>query len=404
MDGSRGRATRLTLGDLAVTLGVSKTTVSNAFNRPDQLSEELRTRILEAASAAGYAGPDPVARMLRTGRAGSLGLILPESLPFSLDDTATIALLRGIADACEERRLGLLIVPGGRDAQDTRQISDVAVDGFIAYSLPRGAAVLDAAIRRGVPVVVVDQPRLPGVTTVSVDDRGGARDAARHLVELGHRRLAIVALPFHPDGYTGPASAARIADARFDVAAARHAGYVDALVEAGIAPDGVPVYECAHSDEDLGTQAGRALLEGPDAPSAILAMSDRFALGVLAAARAIGRDVPRDLSVVGFNDIEAAAHARPALTTVRQPLRLKGYAAARLILDAPTYGTAAARGSAPASATAGTADGAETEGGSGPRAAGGTGRSDGEAPDEFDLPVELVIRRSTAAPRRTSRT
>jgi DNA-binding LacI/PurR family transcriptional regulator len=365
-----GATSRLTLGDLAASLGVSKTTVSNAFSRPDQLSADLRARILDAAFTAGYAGPDPVARMLRTRRAGSLGLILPESLPFSLDDTATTALLRGIADACEERRLGLLIVPGGRDAQDTRQIPDVAVDGFVAYSLPHGSAVLEAAIRRDIPVVVVDQPRLPGVTTVTVDDHGGARDAARHLVELGHRRIAIVALPFHPDGYTGPAAEARIAGARFDVAAARQAGYLEALAEVGIAPDDVPVYECAHSDEDLGAEAGRHLLAGPGRPTAILAMSDRLALGVLAAARGARIDVPRDLSVVGFNDTEAAAHARPALTTVRQPLRLKGYAAARLILDAP------------------------------PTAGGGAGAADADraSADELDLPVELVVRRSTSAP------
>jgi DNA-binding LacI/PurR family transcriptional regulator len=391
----------LTLGDLAASLGVSKTTVSNAFSRPDQLSADLRARILEAAYTAGYAGPDPVARMLRTRRAGSLGLILPESLPFSLDDPTTTALLRGIADACDERRLGLLIVPGGRDAQDTRSISDVAVDGFIAYSLPHGAAVLDAAIRRDVPLVIVDQPRMPGVTTVSVDDRGGARDAARHLAGLGHRRIAIVALPFHPDGYTGPANETRIADARFDVAASRLAGYRDALSEAGIDPDAVPVFECAHSDEDLGAEAGRHFLGGaaradapvvrgdapvvrgdadetdrPARPTAILAMSDRLAIGVMSAAREARIDVPRALSVVGFNDTEAAARARPALTTVRQPLRLKGYAAARLILDAP-----AGSGAAAPDAAAG-----------GGAASGG----DSAAAVEFDLPVELVIRRSTA--------
>ena len=397
-----GPRSRLTLGDLAASLGVSKTTVSNAFSRPDQLSADLRARILEAAYAAGYAGPDPVARMLRTRRAGSLGLILPESLPFSLDDPTTTALLRGIADACDERRLGLLIVPGGRDAQDTRSISDVAVDGFIAYSLPRDAAALDAAIRRDVPLVIVDQPRMPGVTTVSVDDRGGAREAARHLAGLGHRRIAIVALPFHPDGYTGPATEARIEEARFDVASSRLAGYRDALAEAGIDPDGIPVFECAHSDEDLGAEAGRHFLGGagradapdgrdgsaqrdgsdrrggsgrrvgadridrPDRPTAILAMSDRFALGVLSAAREARIDVPRDLSVVGFNDTEAAARARPALTTVRQPLRLKGYAAARLLLDSPA---------------------AESQ----PGIAAGEARS----PD-VELPVELVERRSTA--------
>ena len=379
-----GSRSRLTLGDLAASLGVSKTTVSNAFSRPDQLSADLRARILEAAYAAGYAGPDPVARMLRTRRAGSLGLILPESLPFSLDDPTTTALLRGIADACDERRLGLLIVPGGRDAQDTRSISDVAVDGFIAYSLPHGAAVLDAAIRRDVPLVIVDQPRMPGVTTVSVDDRGGARDAARHLAGLGHRRIAIVALPFHPDGYTGPANEARIEEARFDVAASRLAGYRDAFAEAGIDPHGIPVFECTHSDEDLGAEAGRYFLDRPDRPTAILAMSDPFALGVLSAAREARIDVPRDLSVVGFNDTEAAARARPALTTVRQPLRLKGYAAARLILDAPAGGGgAAARGAAPG----GGADAPDAM------------AESGAAADELDLPVELVVRRSTAAPR-----
>ena len=381
-----GSGTRLTLGDLAASLGVSKTTVSNAFSRPDQLSADLRTRILDAAYAAGYAGPDPVARMLRTRRAGSLGLILPESLPFSLDDATSTALLRGIADACEERRLGLLIVPGGRDAQDTRTISDVAVDGFVAYSLPRGAAVLDAAIRRGVPIVVVDQPRLPGVTTVTVDDRGGAREAARHLVALGHRRVAVVSLPFHPDGFTGLATGPRIAEARFDVAAARLAGYLDALVEAGIAPDDVPVYECAHSDEGLGAEAGRHLLARPDRATAVLAMSDRLAVGVLAAAHESRMDVPRELSVVGFDDLEAAARARPALTTVRQPLRLKGYAAARLILDAP-----------PKSAV--------DEAAAGTNAAGdGVAPVDRTTSDELDLPVELVIRRSTAAPARGRRT
>jgi DNA-binding LacI/PurR family transcriptional regulator len=363
----KGRGDRLTLGDLAASLGVSKTTVSNAFSRPDQLSPGLRARILDAARAAGYGGPDPVARMLRTRRAGAIGLILPESLPFSLDDPTTSALVRGIADACEERRLGLLVVAGALHAEDPRAISDVAVDGFIAYSLPRGAGTLETARRRGVPVVVVDQPHLPGVSTVSVDDRGGARAAARHLVALGHRRIGVVSLSFHADGYTGPASASRISDAAFDVTAARLEGYRDALGEAGIDPAGVQVYECAHSDEALGTRAGRSLIETLGGMTAVLAMSDRLAIGVIAAARASGRVVPRDLSVVGFDDVEAAARGRPALTTVRQPLRLKGYAAARLMLDAPRDGATVER-PAPLDRT---------------------------GSDELDLPVDLVVRRST---------
>lgn len=368
---------RYTLEDLAKALGVSKTTASNAFSRPDQLSPDLRERILEAARAAGYAGPDPVARMLRTGRAGALGLILPESLPFALDDPTTAALIRGIADACEERRLGLLVIPGATRALEPRAITDVAVDGFIAYSLPRDTPALQQVLSRRVPVVVVDEPRIPGVATISVDDRAGARMAADLLVGLGHRRFGIVASAFRPDGYTGRGDEARISDSAFDVATSRIQGYRAALAKVALSDAEVPLYECAHSDEELGRQAGRDLLARAEPPTAILAMSDRLALGVLAAARELRIDVPTELSVTGFDDIPGAATSRPSLTTIRQPLRLKGYAAARLLLDAPS-GSHLDPG-APANLA---------------RDPGAGGRITGS--DELDLPVELVARRSTA--------
>jgi DNA-binding LacI/PurR family transcriptional regulator len=357
---------RLRLEDLARLLGVSRTTVSNAFSRPDQLSGELRGRVLDAARRAGYAGPDPVARMLRTGRAGAIGLVLPEPLPFALDDPTTSALVRGIADACEERRLGLLIVPAALRTTDPRTITEVAVDGFIAYSLPRDAAVLEMLLARSARLVVVDEPRLPGVATISVDDHGGAREAARHVAGLGHRRFAILALPLVADGYTGLASPARIAAGTYDVTEQRLQGYRAGLADAGVDPDGVPVFECAHSDEELGRNAVRAFLESDTPPTAVLAMSDRLALGALAAARDLRVPVPGRLSVVGFDDIDGAARSRPSLTTVRQPLRLKGYAAARLLLDSPQV-----------------------------RRTGRTTATPGPAPDALDLPVELMIRRST---------
>ena len=364
--GPRARPGHLRLADLARALGVSRTTVSNAFSRPDQLSAALRNRILQAAHEIGYAGPDPVARMLRTGRAGTLGLILPESLPFTLDDAPASAIVRGIADACEERRLGLLIVAGAMQSSDPRAISDVAVDGFVLYSLPRTAPALAPLLARGAPLVVVDQPSLPGVPCVAIDDALGAREAARHLLDLGHRRIGVVSLPFHPDGYLGPADAERRSSSAFDVTARRLAGYGAALTAAGLDEAALPVFECPHSDEELGRRAGRHLLALSPAPTAILAMTDRLAFGVLAAARELHVDVPARLSVVGFDDVDAAARSRPALTTVRQPLRLKGYAAARLLLDAPGAEEPPAR-----------AEGAVE-------------------PAAVDLPVELVTRRSTA--------
>ncbi len=353
---------QLTIRDLAERLGVSKTTVSNAFSRPDQLSAGLRSRVLEAAREAGYAGPDAMARMLRTRRAGAIGVILPESLPFALEDPVAGELFKGIADACEERRLGLLVVPGGIHAADPSTVGQVAVDGFIAYALPRGSRRLEAALARSVPTVVVDEPRLPDVATVAVDNQGGARDLAAHLLGLGHRRFGIIALRFQGDGYTGPCSLERAESSIFESAAARLAGYVGALAEAGVDAAAVPIFECAHSDEAHGAQAASFLFGLPDRPTAILAMTDRLAIGAMGAARSAGLRVPADLSVTGFDDIAAAAHARPALTTVHQELRLKGYAAARLLLDPPRDG-------APAIAT--------------PRS------------DELSLPVEMVARRST---------
>ena len=321
--------------------------------------------MLEAARAAGYAGPDPLARMLMTRRAGAIGLILPESLPFALDDPVASELIRGIADACEERRLGLLVVPGGIHAADPRMITDVAVDGFVAYSLPRGSSRLQAALGRGVPLVVVDQPRLAGVATVVLDDAGArARPPASALAgpsPVRHRDPAVPSRRLH-----GPGDPARLASSAFDVTAARFAGYAGALAEAGVAIEGVPFFECAHGDEALGAAAAGHFFALADRPTAVLAMSDRLAIGVMAAARAAGLAVPGDVSVTGFDDIAAAARARPALTTVRQELRLKGYAAARLLLDAPVEVTKT--------------DGAPV------------------GDEDLGLPFELVVRRSTAAP------
>ena len=328
---------RATLRDIAKDLGVSKTTVSNAFSRPDQLSAELRARVLSGAREAGYHGPDPVARMLRTRRAGALGLVFPESLTYAFEDPTAVELLRGVADACEERGMALLIVPRGRrateDTAEQRAAHGAVVDGFLAYSLPRGSVLLQHVLERRLPVVLIDQPRLEGLRTVGIDDRGGAAEAGRHLLNLGHRLFGIVTLPGHPEASGGPMDAARIVGSLYDVTASRMAGYRDALGDAGIELDQVPVYEGGRNDDNSGRSAGQYLLSLSPRPSAILAMGDRLALGVLDIARELGLKIPRDLSIVGFDGIPATDRSRPALTTIRQPLHLKGYVAARLLLD-----------------------------------------------------------------------
>lgn len=326
---------RVTLQTIADLLKVSRMTVSNAYNRPDQLSPELRRRILEAAERLGYPGPDPAGRLLRRGRSGVTGLIFTENLSYAFTDPVSVLFLAGVAQACEQHGHGLLLLPSGADPQAVRQ---AVVDAFLVYSLSTGSAVVDAVLARRLPTVIVDEPRLEGVPFVGIDDRGGARAAADHLVGLGHRRLAVVADRLRPDGHSGPVTPRREAAATFDVARRRLAGYREACAAAGIAWGDVPVEECASNVPEDGADAAARLLGSEDPPTAVLAASDQLAVGVLRYAAGHGIRVPERLSVVGFDDSPAAAAATPPLTTVRQPIPEKGRTAGRLLLDPSAAG------------------------------------------------------------------
>jgi DNA-binding LacI/PurR family transcriptional regulator len=319
---------RVTLKRIAEEVGVSPMTVSNAYNRPDQLSPALRERILETARRLGYPGPDPLARGLRRGRAGAIGLISDTPLSYAFDDPAAAAVLAGVTAAAEEEGLGLLLVPAGGPAP----LSSAVVDGIVVYSVAQGDPLLTLAVDRRLPAVVVDQPRGTGLPVVGIDDEGAAALAARHLTDLGHRRVAVVAFALSPDGRTGPADLMRRRNALYAVTRARLAGYAAALESAGVAWTDVPVHECAGSVRAAGRVAAERLLAAPDPPTAVLATSDQLALGVLEAAAAAGVGVPGALSVVGFDDVPGAAAA--GLTTIAQDHHAKGRAAAEVLLAA----------------------------------------------------------------------
>ena len=319
---------RVTLKHIARQVGVSPMTVSNAFNRPDQLSPALRERILESARQLGYPGPDPLARGLRRGRAGAIGLISDTNLSYAFDDPAASAVIAGLCAAAEDEDLGLLLVPHDGPAP----LSGAVIDGMVVYSVARGDALLGLVIARRLPAVVIDQPTGTSLPTVGIADEAAALAAARHLTALGHRRFAVVAFGLAPEGPRGPADLARRRDALYDVSRARLAGYATALTEAGIEWANVTVHECAGSDRAAGRAAAAGLLAAGAAPTAILATSDVLALGVLDAAAAAGIRVPGELSVVGFDDVPAATDAR--LTTIRQDHHAKGRLAGELLLAA----------------------------------------------------------------------
>jgi DNA-binding LacI/PurR family transcriptional regulator len=325
-----------TLQTIADAMGVSRTTVSNAYNRPDQLTAELRERILAVADEHGYAGPNPSARSLRTGKTGAVGVLFTGSLAYSLSEPTAVAFLRGMAAASEDADLGLLLLPARRDGSvDAAAIRSAVVDGFVIYSVPRDHPALKMVLDRRLPTVIVDEPDPGGEHAyIGIDDRTGARMAAQHLLDLGHRNITVVVGSIRNDRSSGWVDETRRRAANKEIITGRFAGYEDAMTEAGIDWDGMAIYEAGENTPDAARAAAAVILDRDPQPTAILATSDQLAIGVLIEAAALGIGVPDQLSVVGFDDIPRASASNPGLSTVRQPLFEKGRVAVRLLSNA----------------------------------------------------------------------
>ncbi|MGQ0718187.1 MAG: LacI family DNA-binding transcriptional regulator [Pseudonocardiales bacterium] len=323
-----------TLAALAAELGVSRTTVSNAYNRPDQLSPQLRKRVLDTARRLGYPGPDPVARSLRTRQAGAVGLLLTEALSTAFRDPAAIKFLEGLATVCEDAGQGLLLIPASPEADERATAATVyraGVDGFVVYSVPDDDPNLAAVLQRPLPTVVCDQPQVEGVDQVGIDDRAAVGRLGRHLIGLGHRRIGVVCMRLGRDRHDGLADVRRQRAAGFHVQRARLAGLADAFGEVLVAWGAVAVVERFDHTTASGASATRELLDRDCGLTAIVCTSDVLALGALTEIRRRGLRVPEDLSVTGFDGVPEAEQA--GLTTVSAPALEKGRMAGRLLLD-----------------------------------------------------------------------
>ena len=321
---------------VAEELGVSSMTISNAYNHPERVSESLREQIFETAERLGYAGPDPVARSLRRQKTNLAGVLYSNPLSYAFDDAAQVLFLKGVAAATEEAGMGLVLVPGSVGSSPDERASavmDAAVDGFVIYSIADDDPLVEAAQRRRLPTVIADQPFLEDVPFVGIDNESAAREVARHLVDLGHEKFGVVSFSIAAaDRAPGIADSRRQRSATLRVTRARLAGYEAVLEAAGLPWKEVPVYECFGSSKALGREAADALLSQDPSLTAILALSDQLALGVIEAAKERGLSVPEDLSVAGFDDVPEAATSRPPLTTVHQDHTKKGELAGRLLV------------------------------------------------------------------------
>jgi LacI family transcriptional regulator len=301
-----------TIVEVARRARVSPTTVSHVVNGTRFVSREARGRVELAIDALGYR-PNALARSLRCGRSHTLGLVLPDSgNPFFAEMGRAVE-----QDAFEAGYSVILCNTENDRAKERHYLGVLArkqVDGIVLVAAEERGEALRGLLRSRMPVVATDRER-PGLAldlVVADHEQGGAL-ATRHLLALGHRRIACIAGP------PGLSPSDR-----------RVAGYRRAMEEAGAEP---PLVHHGDFHAASGSAAGRALLALARPPTAVFACNDLMALGVLRAAAERGRQVPADLAVVGYDDIELAPFVTPALSTVAQPMREMGREVVKLLVN-----------------------------------------------------------------------
>ena len=319
-----------TLDDVAKKAGVSRGTVSNVFNRPDAVRTALRERVEEAARLLGYGGPDPKGRLLKEGKFNAIGFMPPGA--YAIADVVRSPygreLLLGAAQACDAAGATLSLV-NGTDETRTASIREALVDGFILGNVI-DIELVASAKRRRLPFVILESDAGPEINSIRIDGRSGAIAAARHLLDLGHRRFAILSIRraagapiVHMPGESG-----RDLMTGFALDHERLAGFRDALAEAGLSIDDMPIIETTPGDPD----AGAAVFDNCPEATAIMTMSDWQAITVLDEAVRRGIDVPGHVSVLGFDGTAEAARTSPPLTTVAHDIAGKARLAAEMVL------------------------------------------------------------------------
>ncbi|MCH4562450.1 MULTISPECIES: LacI family DNA-binding transcriptional regulator [Halomonas] len=332
---------RTTLKDLARELGVSTATISNAFNRPDQLSPALRERILGEAKRLGYRGPDAKARSLRTGRSRIIAVVLAESLTYSINDPVASELLSGIAEVLDAHGHTLLLLSGRQHVSQVPGSASIA-DGFIAYGLMPPSLMVSADLPAQRPLVAIDFSPA-GYPTVHIDNEPASYMIARYALRTPARRPALVSLRLTAEPCNGRITEEHtLLPPESSITRSRLAGFHRALEERGFTPSDAPMWNIEENTFEVCAPVLEEILDLPDdeRPDLLLCMSDRIALTALTLAEQRGLRIPEDLRLTGFDGIAEGQYRAPRLTTVRQDSVEKGRIAARMILGlAPSEST-----------------------------------------------------------------
>jgi LacI family transcriptional regulator len=299
---------RVTIRDVAAQAGVSVATVSKVINGRYGVAAATNARVQEVIEQLGYEA-SLVAQSLRNHRTNVIGILVADIEPFSAE------LLKGAAEAIRGSGFELVVYSAGglareHDGWERRYLSRLSgtlIDGAVLVT----PTVVEARYRA--PIVAVDPHTGPSdLPTIDSDNLHGGRLATEHLLELGHRRIGLLA--GRPD---------------LESARLREAGYRAALADAGIPVDDALVVR-GDFNPAVSRDAARSLLTLPDRPTAVFAANDWSAFALMEVAADLGLRVPEDVSVIGFDNISALAH--PALTTVHQPIQEMGRRAVELLV------------------------------------------------------------------------
>ncbi|QMV02342.1 LacI family DNA-binding transcriptional regulator [Devosia sp. D6-9] len=327
------------LADVAKAAGVSQGTASNVFNRPDVVREEVREKVLAAAKKIGYGGPNPKGRLLRAGKVNAIGIGANEPLSYFFEDPFARTVMAAISEEAQARGAGIALVSAQSEEALAWNIQSALVDGFILFCLEGADKLVELSQERQLPFVAINPPDgYESMAAITIDNLAGARLAAEHLIELGHRRFAILGLPFNEKG-SGRRKPVDVRAASYGDTRDRALGYYAVLAQSGIGEDEVPLIE-TRGDRKTVNEAMEQLFEAPEPPTALLCMSDLAAMLALEWLQAKGIRVPDEVSVIGFDGVPEGAMSNPPLTTIAQPLAEIGRKAVDMILGAaPPAGT-----------------------------------------------------------------
>ncbi len=326
---------KLTVKSVAEILGVSTATVSNAFNRPDQLSADLRRRILDECTRIGYHGPNPAARSLRTGATGVVGIMLAERLAYNFTDHCAIEFLQGVSEVLDDAQVNMLLMPGREEFYKEKSLEAIP-ERYILYGPPRDWGLIKRIEGQHKPIVSVDFS-LDDHLALNVDNYGGAKAAAKHIFETTEGPVSVIGLKLSTQTTVSRVSHEDLLEPQVSISRQRLEAYLDAGVEAGRPISFDRIWSTYESNWQEGKLAARHALSVNDRPVALLCMSDQLALAALSVAREMNIDVPSQLSIIGFDDTPAARVNHPELSTVYQPSIEKGRLAAMMVLNPERY-------------------------------------------------------------------